>query len=327
MKCVVSNGKGSLTFQANHPVVNPNNWPLWDVCFCGICKSDQHFVYQEGSKGLILGHEVVCRDDRGRYFVLNNEIACGRCEHCLEGETSHCRHLQELGVNRHGGYAEKIPAPRESLYRLTCRNKMIGVLAEPLACVFHALDRLARAVNLDGGKKVLIIGSGVSGKLLAHVLITHYPMLSLSLYDIAAESMQWASAFPSITRLTDIRDPAFPLVVECTGAPDGLAQGIAAVRNGGVLMLYGIQPEGTPLMITAEEILFREITVLPSRAGCSPDTFSRALAHLAAHQTFFDSMLGKVIPLEQLPGELRPGQALQGTRTVIKIGSSQSADA
>jgi D-arabinose 1-dehydrogenase-like Zn-dependent alcohol dehydrogenase len=102
---------------------------------CGLCRSDLHF--QEGHLNLgggahlplqavganlplTLGHEIyghildygpeagLTEDDRGRPVIVYPWIGCGECEACRNGLDNACSAPQNLGLQRPGGFGEKV---------------------------------------------------------------------------------------------------------------------------------------------------------------------------------------------------------------------------
>ncbi|WP_413736163.1 zinc-binding dehydrogenase [Sodalis sp. RH21] len=318
MSAVVSLGAGKLRYLDR---LEPKNgdWPRWQVCYCGICKTDRLLAWSTGTEGLVLGHEVVCRDGRGHYYALNNEINCGNCDYCREKLTSHCRHLYELGVTHHGGFANWLSAPPHSLYLLPLRDARLGMLAEPLACAIHGVGRLCIALALQqvAEPRILIIGSGVAGKMLAHLLY-HRITARLTLCDIDAEAMAWARNTSIECRSTPFHEH-YHVVIECSGGQGSLALALSAVRRAGAVMIYGIPDSGEALPIPMRDIFNRELTLLASMAGCTQETFSEAIRYLEQHQAFFATLLGRQVSLQQLPGELLHNAPQAGTRSWVTV--------
>jgi D-arabinose 1-dehydrogenase-like Zn-dependent alcohol dehydrogenase len=54
----------------------------------------------------------------GDRVAVQSNLFCGRCEFCARGEESLCLHGQLLGVQRDGGFAERVLAPASALVRL-----------------------------------------------------------------------------------------------------------------------------------------------------------------------------------------------------------------
>ena len=66
-----------------------------------------------------MGHEVVGTDPDGRRVAINPLVACGTCDsvHARRSPTSAVTRAL-LGVQRPGGYAERVVATARSLHRL-----------------------------------------------------------------------------------------------------------------------------------------------------------------------------------------------------------------
>ncbi|MFH1490998.1 MAG: alcohol dehydrogenase catalytic domain-containing protein, partial [Pseudomonadota bacterium] len=124
----------------------------------------------------VFGHEfagrvVLSENDRfpeGTRVVAANSAPCGRCLFCDAGQPNLCRDLLFLN----GAYAEYVlipsriadinclPIPPDlPIYR--------AALVEPLACTVKGVE----AVALKKGEKVLIIGAGPVGLMLARLSV------------------------------------------------------------------------------------------------------------------------------------------------------------
>ena len=292
-------------------------WPSWKVLYAGICGTDRLLAKQSLRPGFILGHEVVCAGREGGCYVLNNELPCGQCPYCLEGQFSHCDQLLELGVNAHGGFGRELRAPAASLYRIRLRDPRIGILVEPLACALHGAERLGR--HLAGYRvppRILLVGAGVAGRLLALALRQVVPEAELSVHDPDAQAMRWGPP-TGVAALAQVPEAAFHAAVECSGTAGGGRTALRAVRRAGAVLLYGIPPAGSRLPLTLGVFFERELTLVASRAGCDPDTFARAVALVEAHAEALGPLLGRTVGLRDLQEELLQGRPLPGTRTLL----------
>lgn len=328
MAAVVKLGPGKLCY-LEKLIPQHHEWQQWEVCYCGICKTDRALAWSDQSEGRVLGHEVVCRGTDGRYRVLNNEIPCGECEYCQEDWVSHCLHKQELGITHHGGFATHICAPDSSLHTLSLSDPRLGVLVEPLACVMHGLSRLTHAAALqhNSAPRVLIVGSGVAGKMFGHLLLHRWTQAHLALCDIHDDAMAWAQSYPIVCQQTP-QDRHYHMVIECSGSRDGMLTALAAVRDAGVVMIYGVPQAGETLPVSAREMFERELTLMASMSGCTQSIFLQALSYVEQHQAFFATLLGKKTDLRQLPYELLYNPPLPGTRSwvVMSPGRTGSGD-
>ncbi|NEP20542.1 alcohol dehydrogenase catalytic domain-containing protein [Moorena sp. SIO3I6] len=304
------------------PSQTQDNEVIAKVEFVGVCKTDQQLTAAGLDKECILGHEVVCSlPNQKGHFALNNEISCGKCSYCLEGLTSHCINLKELGVNEHGGYAEQICAPINSLHPFELSNPALGVLIEPLSCAVRGVKRILAGVNLlaTSHPKVLVIGGGISGTLITY-LLNHSPNFKgeIKVYDITKEPLPWLNRL-GIERIQVPEPNQAHVVVECSGSPGGLATALDLVRKGGLVCIYGVPKQGISLPISPHELFMREIAVVTSFAGATDETIAAAIASIKGDEAFFEQLLGRFIPLEKLPIELTNWSPQPGTRTVVDL--------
>lgn len=97
----------------------------------------------------------------GDRVAVQSNIFCGTCEDCLRGEESFCRHAIMLGVQRDGGFAQKVVVPARTLISLprevTCESAAaLGLAAST------AMHMLTRRSTVRAGDWVLVMG-GASG--------------------------------------------------------------------------------------------------------------------------------------------------------------------
>ena len=294
---------------------------LWKVRHVGICKTDYQLFHHPRSVNITLGHEVVVEHEE-QTLVLNNEIACGLCSYCQEGMPRHCVHLHELGINADGGYADFIAAPRSHLYPVHVADSGSAVLVEPLACAIHGAERISCALALlppdVAHFRVLIIGAGTSGRLVSYALNQLQLDLQMRLFDISSQASEASQT--SYLRSTAEPDPeSAHLVVECSGSRQGLALAISAARRGGVVVLYGMPEANATLPCPTLELFAKELTLLPSMAGCDDETMSQAIDYLQQDEAFFSQMIGKRVNLEQAMAEIAGGLPHPGTRTLVTL--------
>jgi len=177
----------------------------------GLCGTDFHIYsgaanYHRDAGGApiplerapqILGHEItgviehvggdVTDLEAGQRVVLDqglNCISCAReelCEYCETGDSHQCEEFLEHGISGlPGGLAEAISVPAVNAVRI--RSELPperAALTEPLACVLHSADVLARTdarYLIDTSetrrrvRSVLVCGAGPAGLLWVQVL-------------------------------------------------------------------------------------------------------------------------------------------------------------
>ncbi|HXT10276.1 MAG TPA: zinc-binding dehydrogenase [Candidatus Angelobacter sp.] len=97
----------------------------------------------------------------GDAVAVQSNIFCGECEFCRRGEESMCLRGEILGVQRDGGFAEKVVVPTRALVRLPAGVDFDTSAALTLAGS-TAMHMLTNRAQVKPGDWVLAIG-GASG--------------------------------------------------------------------------------------------------------------------------------------------------------------------
>ena len=193
------------------PLVPPSH-VLLRISAVGICGTDAHIFaghanYNTDQSGQaiplishpqILGHEISGQIEEagsevrglqpGDRVVVDQGLNCvsarreSLCEYCRSGDSHQCDFYGEHGITGlPGGLAEFIAVPASNVVRLTAALDMAeAALAEPLGCVVHCSDAVARAHTryaIRGAEQeerrvrhVLICGAGPAGLLFLQYL-------------------------------------------------------------------------------------------------------------------------------------------------------------
>jgi NADPH:quinone reductase-like Zn-dependent oxidoreductase len=97
----------------------------------------------------------------GDRVAVQSNLFCGHCEFCARGEESLCLHGQLLGVQREGGFAERVAVPASALVRLPAKVDFATSAALTLAGS-TAMHMLTQRAVVRAGDWVLVMG-GSSG--------------------------------------------------------------------------------------------------------------------------------------------------------------------
>ena len=97
----------------------------------------------------------------GDRVAVQSNIFCGQCEYCVRGEESFCLGNVMLGIERDGGFAEKVLVPQRALVRLPDGVDFDTSAALTLAGS-TAMHMLTSRASVRSGDWVLVIG-GASG--------------------------------------------------------------------------------------------------------------------------------------------------------------------
>lgn len=299
--------------------VPPAGESLIRVKAAGICPTDIEIGRGYMQFTGVPGHEFVGVVEQsetqklvGKRVVGEINCACGTCDFCLRGLGRHCPKRTVLGIcDRDGCFAEYTCLPDENLHVLPDdMTDFQGVMVEPTAAAFRIVEQLGELAD----KRIAVLGDGRLGLLAAQALasegasvcvIGRHPERKaiLSTYDI-----EFRKAVPS-----DVSDleASFPMVVECTGSPDGPADALRLLLPMGTLVLKTTVRDH--LKLPSEHLVVDEIMLLGSRCG----PFPRAIEALHERQVNVDRMIEENFPLSQAVDALRHASRPGALKTLI----------
>ncbi len=261
MKAVWFEG-GEATFRDIPVPIPTDGEALCRLRVAGICRTDLELL--DGYMGFagVPGHEFVAevveaadQELVGRRVVGDINAPCGACRLCHEGLPHHCPARTVLGIKaRQGCFAEYFTLPAANLYPLEKgRRDYDAVFAEPLAAALQILEQTTPC------ERVLVVGDGKLGLLVAMVLRLSGSSVSLrGHHDDHLEAVR---------RVGVHRDPGgtFPMVVDCTGAPEGFHHSLERLIPGGTLVLKSTF--NSPISLDLASVVVQEVSIVGSRCG------------------------------------------------------------
>ena len=301
-------GVASLREDLDRPRLEGSDDCLVRVSLAGICSTDMAMLDGLYPFTGIMGHEFTGVVEKGpaelsgRRVAGEINIACGHCSSCRAGRPKHCTERAVPGLRDHDGvFADYVALPASNLHPLPDGvPDQAAVFTEPLAAALDILEQ----VQIAPEDRVLLVGAGKLGQLIARVLATTGCALT-----VVVRSRQKASRLePLAARLIsadEIEPRAFDLAVECTGNEAGLTMALQALRPRGTLVLKSTYA-GTPA-VDMSRLVVDEIRIIGSRCG----PFDKALALMAARDLQLEALVDAVYPLaeglEALEKNRQPG--------------------
>jgi threonine dehydrogenase-like Zn-dependent dehydrogenase len=265
----------------------------------GLCGTDRAIVAGRyaARPGTVLGHESigvvagvgagVAAFSAGDRVAINPTGFCGACAACRAGRTGRCaeKAVREVGISVDGALSEAVAVPAGLVAALDpALPDRRAVFAEPLACALNGL----RAAALDASDRVLVLGGGPLGLLLALAAAR------------TAESVRVAERDPYRRALGERvlgppgeDDEPPTLVADTTG--NGLGTAIAAVADGGRVLLMGCDDRATAT-VRPFELTARGIAVV---GACDYDEAMFGAALDALRELECERLLTHVLPLER----------------------------
>ena len=262
----------------------------------GICNTDLELIRGYFPFTGILGHEFVGTVVQGpapwpgKRVVGEINAGCGRCRRCRQGEGNHCPQRTVLGiVGRHGAFAQYLTLPLENLHIVPSSVSLqSAVFTEPLAAAL----RIRQQVDLDPASRVLVVGDGKLGQLIAQTLhLTSCPLHVVGRHPAKLRRLKRLGVNTCLEQ--ELREKDFQLAVECTGNPEGFGRARRSLAPGGTLVLKSTYADR--LELDASALVVDEIRLLGSRCG----PFPPALQLLQQGKVEVESLIQARFPLSE----------------------------
>ncbi|MBO2448700.1 alcohol dehydrogenase catalytic domain-containing protein [Actinomadura barringtoniae] len=258
------------------PVAAPGEAVI-DVERVGVCGTDVELFtgemayLQQGhsSYPLRLGHEwtgVVSEVGDGvdlawigRRVVGDTMIGDGTCRRCRRGHQHVCQNRQEVGIRdgRPGALAERLAMPVSSLHVLPDTvDPVLGALVEPGGNAWRA----ARAADLHPDDRVLVLGPGTIGLLVA--MFARAAGAEVHLMGVTPNSLAFARSLGFGHTWTEqtLPDLPFDALVDASNAAHLPALALDLVEPAGRVVYIGLA--GAPSTIDTRALALKDITAV-----------------------------------------------------------------
>jgi L-iditol 2-dehydrogenase len=230
---------------------------------CGICGSDMHTYHGKHpfvKPPLVLGHEFAgtiskIGSEVGNQFKLGQRVAvepsivCGECRNCRDGRYNICDHLSVIGCLTDGAFTEYIAISGEKVVPIEDTMSFEdGAMLEPLSVGIHGVER----GNIKAGNKVLVIGAGTIGLLLAQAAKAYGAEVAImDLIDYRLELAKDLGVDKSINsktqnleeELNKFAPEGVDVIFECVGNPHTIRKAIEIARKGIRIVVLGVVDE------------------------------------------------------------------------------------
>lgn len=327
MRAARHEGNG-LIFDADVPPPTPApNEALVRIHWCGICGSDMQRLQSPPQGNRILGHECTGIVENvgahairiGAPVVINPVVGCGACAACSMGTPQHCARPRSIGKEVSGGFGELVAVPAGNLYRLPSADLLrIGALADVAAVALHAIDQAPGSL---GGKRVVVIGDGPIGAMIAALA-----WLQGATVELVGRHPQVAAHLPSGVSFRHVGSAAMTgdadVCFEAVGREQGdtLSLAIQRARPKGTVVVLGVYAPAYVLPLRAREMFKKELCLVGAnsfdRSSTGADQFARAIEMLIAHRRELDALVTHQFPIERCAEAL---QAFRGKAGAIKV--------
>ena len=248
----------------------------------GICGTDLHiYNWDEWAQRTIpvpmaIGHEFVGEivevganvNDFQPGNIVSGEghVVCGRCRNCLAGRRHLCAHIQGVGVNRPGAFADYIAVPMTNIWRHKENVDLdVAAIFDPFGNAVHTA--LTFPVL---GEDVLITGAGPIG-IMSAAVARHAGARFVAITDKNAYRLELACKM-GVTRAADTSKiplsqvqqelgmlEGFDVGLEMSGHPSALREMIANMSHGAKIAMLGIPTRNFDIDWTT--VVFNMLTI------------------------------------------------------------------
>ncbi len=336
-------GTGHVAVKQVDPPVPRRGEALVRVVSSGICGTDV-LVYEDRYRGrnrplpypLVLGHEcagkvVALGPDTagpapGTRVGLESISGCGTCRHCQRGNYNLCPDWHHVGLTRHGGLADYVAVPVESLVVLPEGvSYESAAFLEPLSVAVHTLER----VRPMPGQPFAIVGPGPLGLLHLQVLLAAGlgPALvlgtpgderrlavaeALGAHHVAAAVGEEARRAAAAVTGGD----GFPVVIEAAGTPSAVQTALDIAGSKGTLVCTGLarHTEIDVLQIVRKDLVWTGVIASVRRH------FLDALDLIKGGRVHPERLITHRLPLEEAAAGLELARRREAVKVMIAPG-------
>ncbi len=267
MQAVVKIEPGKGASYTDRPVPEVSDFDvLIRVTSTSICGSDVHLynweTWSESRIQLprIMGHEMagevvevgkrVKSVKVGDYVSAETHLYCGRCYACLHGRMEVCLNLKILGFDRDGAFAEYVSLPESVVWKNDPSiPKEWASVQEPLGNAVDTVlvqDVTAKTILITGCGPVGLLAVGVakaSGASTIFATDINDARLELALKMGATDILNPNKTDVVETIMDFTHGAGVEMLIEMSGNPNALADGLRALTPGGCASLLGLFKE------------------------------------------------------------------------------------
>jgi threonine 3-dehydrogenase len=286
----------------------------------GVCGTDLHiYEWTPGYEAMAsrmpvtIGHELagtvaavgpdVIGLAEGMSVAARPSVVCGRCPACTAGNSDACTSRVGIGISRDGGFAPFVAVPAENCVIVPSDlDPEIAALTEPMTVSAEAVD----TGEVRPGDRVLVLGPGSIGQGIALFVRAAgaAEVVVVGRDDQFRLDRLRAMGFPDVVDLGERTLPEalapylakgrFDVVIEATGVPAVVQQGLEVLRKRGVLVVCGIHPRPATVDLTR---LVREHQQIRGSYRAPLPTWPRVVDFLTRHSELARQMITHRLPL------------------------------
>jgi len=304
---------------------------LVDVRAVGVCGSDVHY-YEHGRIGdfvvgapMVLGHESagvitavgpgVTGLAVGQRVSVEPGVPDRSCAQCLAGRYNLCPDMRFFATPPiDGAFAEQVVVHQAFAHPVPdSMSDDAAALLEPLSVGIWA----CRKGGVGAGSRVLVTGAGPIGLVAVQTALA-FGATSVAVSDVNPARLELARSFGA-TELVDARTASVTdleppnVLLECSGFPPAINQGIRALDRAGRAVLVGMGGDEIPLPLSVVQGRELEVTGTFRYAN----TWPTAIALVSAGRVDLDRLVTGHYGLADAESSLTVGRSDPSSIKVI----------
>ncbi|WP_349897521.1 zinc-dependent alcohol dehydrogenase [Parafrigoribacterium soli] len=340
MRTAAYSGNKTITIADATPAAPGADEVQIRVAYTGLCGTDLHILHgnmdARVSMPLVFGHEM-----SGTIAALGSNVTDwsvgapvtvmpldwdNTCPACLAGNQHICQNLNFIGIDSPGSLQGLWNVPADTLVALPTELRLDhAALVEPVSVAVHDVRR----ANLTPGDKVVVIGGGPIGVLIASVARDFGAEVAVIELDATRrEAIAGLGLTTLDPRATDqvawveqwTGGAGADVVFEVSGSAAAVlgATDLAKVR--GTLVVVAIHP--VPREINLQRVFWRELTILGARVYQRTD-FEKAVELLQRGAIPADLLITKIVPLSETQSAFADLESGDAMKILVDVQSEQ----
>lgn len=313
------------------PEIKRGDQMLVKVLAASICGTDVHILSDPpgyaATKDIVLGHEFVGEivsvgEDvknfkPGDHLICDNNLPCGVCPACQEGNSNVCCNMEAMGVQIDGVFSQYAVIPENSAVPIPKGVPIDNaIFAEPLNCVMGGVKKL----KVMPGDKVLVLGGGPIGIYYTSLLKANGAGMVL-VSEVSEFRKEFACKSGADRVINPKSEDLKEVVMELTGGygvdivVDAvgvlLGEAIEYVKPAGQVLLFGLN-ESVQETLCQADIVKKDMTIYGSWIG--HNTLKTVANLLASGNVDLEHLITHRLPLNDFEiglEAMRKGEAME----------------
>jgi len=250
-----------------------------------------------------VGEEVVSVKP-GEFVSAEMHLRDGHCRPCRMGQPHLCQNLRIIGIDLDGCFAEFVKIPVNNIWKIDAAiPEHYAAIMDPLGNAVHTV--LAGAI---AGQTVAVTGCGPIG-LMAIAVAKASGCSTLFATEVnphrraLAQKMGADEALDPtqgdvVKRVREATGGGVDVVLEMSGHPTAIQQGLQMLRNGGRASLLGLASEPVTLDLVAD-VIFKGATVQGIYGRKMFETWVQMTELLKSGRVNLEPLFAERMPLER----------------------------